>query len=188
MYENLFQKVKSGDKKSFELLFKAFYAPLCLYSGKFIPDKDECEEIVQSFFTKLWDKREQIEINTSVKNYLFGSVRNMCFNHLKHMKIRNNYNNHVIRDDQRGSDYHDVFLEVDLVERIEAAIASLPDRRREIFLLNREHGLKYREIADHLSLSVKTVETQMGQALKTLRDKLKEYQTILVGFFVFVRS
>jgi RNA polymerase sigma-70 factor, ECF subfamily len=74
-------------------------------------------------------------------------------------------------------------MEVDLIDRIDQSIAALPARRREIFVLSREHGLKYREIADQLGISIKTVETQMGQALKELRENLKEYQRLLISFF-----
>jgi RNA polymerase sigma-70 factor (ECF subfamily) len=79
-------------------------------------------------------------------------------------------------------------MEVDLVEKIERSIAALPDRRREIFTLSREQGLKYREIAEKLGISIKTVETQMGQALKDLRENLKEYQQLLVSFFWTMNS
>jgi RNA polymerase sigma-70 factor, ECF subfamily len=176
MHDILFQNIKKGDKKSFEQLFKLYYAPLCLFSHKFIADNDECEEIVQGFFMKLWDKREKIEINTSVKNYLFSSVRNSCFNYLKHKKIHNLYQKQVLQGyEDPQNDYSYFFLEADLYEKIDNAISELPDRRREIFVLSREKGLKYKEIAEQMGLSIKTVEAQMGSALKTLREKLKPY-------------
>lgn len=184
---DLFQKIKNGDQASFEQLFKAYYAPLCLFSNRYLDDREACEEIVQGFFLIFWEKRKEIEINSSVRNYLFGSVRNRCLNHLKHKKIEQHYQQMVKNQEFREDDYSACFPEVGLAERIEAAIAELPDRRREIFLLNREKGLKYREIADMLGLSVKTVETQMGHALKTLRDKLGAYRSLIVSMFIFFR-
>jgi RNA polymerase sigma-70 factor (ECF subfamily) len=178
----LFLQIKQGNKKSFEELFMAYYAPLCAFARKYIKDADECEEIVQGFFTRLWDKRDDLEINLSVKNYLFSSVRNRCINYLKHSKIKVEYQNDFLKSTDTQSDFSDAMLEIDLVEKIEKSIAELPQRRREIFVLSREKGLKYREIADELGISIKTVEAQMGQALKDLRDSLKEYRQLLISF------
>jgi RNA polymerase sigma-70 factor, ECF subfamily len=180
---NLFLLIKQSDKKSYEILFRAYYAPLCQFSRKFVKDKDDCEEIVQGFFMKLWDKREELDINASVKNYLYSSIRNRCLNYIKHEKIKLEYQSEITKNPDSQFDTTNFIMEVDLIERIDQSIAALPDRRREIFVLSREHGLKYREIADQLGISIKTVETQMGQALKELREKLKDYQRLLISFF-----
>jgi RNA polymerase sigma-70 factor, ECF subfamily len=179
---NLFLKIKHSDKKSFETLFKTYYAPLCQFSRKYVKDKDDCEEIVQGFFLKMWDKREELDINQSVKNYLFSSIRNRCLNYIKHEKIKMEYQSDMMKNPDGQIDTTNFIMEVDLIDRIDQSIAALPARRREIFVLSREHGLKYREIADQLGISIKTVETQMGQALKELRDKLKDYQRLLISF------
>jgi len=179
---NLFLQIKQSDKKSFETLFRAYYAPLCQFSRKYVYDKDDCEEIVQGFFLKLWDKREELDINLSVKNYLFSSIRNRCLNHIKHEKIKLEYQSEILKNPNGQIDTTNFIMEVDLIDRIDQSIAALPARRREIFVLSREHGLKYREIADQLGISIKTVETQMGQALKELRENLKEYQRLLISF------
>jgi len=178
----LFQEIKKGDKAVFKKLFKAYYAPLCLYSNQFLKDHDDCEEVVQNLFLKIWEKRESIEITSSVRSYLFGSVRNSCLNWLKHRKIQLDYQKTTILNESGNETYGSYFLEVGLLEKIEEAISGLPERRREIFLLNREKGMKYREIADLLGLSVKTVETQMGQALKTLRETLSMYRNHVIAF------
>lgn len=180
----LFQQIKSDNKSSFEKLFRAYYAPLCLFTQKFIHDKEECEEIVQSFFLSLWSDRKKINITTSVKSYLFSSVRNRCFNQIKHEKIKQEYQSQIAKNSNIYNQISDCFLEVDLMKKIEASINELPPKRREIFLLSREEGLKYREIADKLGISIKTVETQMGKALKELRNKLKNYQQLLITFFI----
>ncbi len=178
----LFQEIKKGNRVVFEKLFKANYAPLCLYSKQFLKDQDECEEVVQNLFLKIWEKRESIEITTSLRSYLFGSARNSCLNWLKHRKIQQEYQKAVERDEATDDSYGSYFLEVGLLDKIEEAISRLPERRKEIFLLNREKGMKYREIADLLGLSVKTVETQMGQALKSLRESLAVYRSNIIGF------
>jgi RNA polymerase sigma-70 factor, ECF subfamily len=178
----LFEQIKKGDKKSFETLFKTFYAPLCLFARNYIHDKDDCEEIVQGFFTKLWDKREHLDINSSVKNYLFSSVRNRCFNFLKHEKIKLEYQTETLYETDHNIDSSNFMMEVDLLEKVGKSIANLPARRREIFVLSREHGLKYREIAEKMGISIKTVETQMGHALKDLRNELKDYRNLFITF------
>lgn len=180
---NLFTLIKQSDKKSFETLFKAYYAPLCQFSRKYVKDKDDCEEIVQGFFLKLWDKRVELDINQSVKNYLFSSIRNRCLNHIKHEKIKLEYQSEILKNPDGHIDTTNFIMEVDLIDKIDQSIAALPARRREIFVLSREHGLKYREIADQLGISIKTVETQMGQALKELRENLKDYKRLLISFF-----
>lgn len=182
---DLFQKIQQGDKKSFEILFKTYYASLCHFSRSYIKDQDDCEEVVQGFFLKIWEKREELDINSSVKNYLFSSIRNRCLNHIKHLKIKQEYQSEVLTNPENAIDTSNFFMEIDLIDKIDKCIAALPDRRREIFVLSREQGLKYREIADQLGISIKTVETQMGQALKDLREKLKEYQNLLVSFLLF---
>lgn len=182
--KNLFLQINKGNKQSFEQLFKTYYAPLLLFSRSYVPDEDDCEEIVQGFFLKLWEDRRKINISTSVKSYLFSSVRNRCLNHIKHQKIKQAYQNHVMSapaDENQASNY---FVEPDLMEKINRSIDSLPPRRKEIFILSREHGLKYREIADELGISIKTVETQMGQALKDLREQLKDYKQLLISFIL----
>mgnify|MGYP001767654812 CR=1 FL=1 len=185
---NLFLLIKQSDKKSFETLFRAYYAPLCQFSHKYVYDKDDCEEIVQGFFLKLWDKREELDINLSVKNYLFSSIRNRCLNHIKHEKIKLEYQSEILKNPEGQIDTTNFIMEVDLIDRIDQSIAALPARRREIFILSREHGLKYREIADRLGISIKTVETQMGQALKELRENLKEYQRLLISFLLIQKN
>ncbi|MFA9389347.1 MAG: RNA polymerase sigma-70 factor [Prolixibacteraceae bacterium] len=180
--KNLFIQINRGSKQSFELLFRTYYAPLILFARNYIADADECEEIVQGFFLKLWEDRSKITITTSVKSYLFSSVRNRCLNHIKHLKIKQGYQNQVLKSpaDELHASNH--FIEPDLMLKINQCIDDLPPRRKEIFILSREHGLKYREIADQLNISIKTVETQMGQALKDLRKKLKAYKHLLITF------
>ncbi|MGF7138359.1 RNA polymerase sigma-70 factor [Roseimarinus sediminis] len=180
----LFHDIKKGKRKSFELLFKSYYAPLCVFARRYIDDPDECEELVQSFFLKLWENRKTINITGSLPSYLFSSVRNRCLNFLQHQKVKRNYRDELLHV-QNEDEFND-FPEIDLMQKIEKAIESLPPKRREIFILSRQHGLKYREIANQLNLSVKTVEVQMGHALKHLRSELKDYHTLLISFSIFL--
>ncbi len=182
-----FDKMKQGQKEAFEKLFRAYYGPLCIFSSRILEDEIAAEEIVQDFFVKLWEKRRTIQIETSAKNYFFRSVKNLCLNHIKHEQIKLQHARKVISDAE-SNNYGDQFLEIDLKKDIQESIASLPEKRREIFRLSREEGLKYREIAEKLNISIKTVEAQMGLAIKSLRDKLKKYNSFLFFLACFGRE
>lgn len=181
----LFNKIKKGDEKAFETLFHQYYSYLCLYASKIIENDIAAEEIVQGFFVGFWEKREKLNIETSVKNYLFRSVKNLCLNFIQHNKTKLRHAQSILSDAKNNQIAEDNFIEIDLAEKIEESIQSLPEKRREIFKLSRHDGLKYREIAEKLNISIKTVETQMSLAIKTLREKLKNYTTLFMLFLCF---
>lgn len=170
----LFKRIKKSDQRAFEALFRTYYPFLCLYATRLIKDAAAAEEIVQELFIRLWEKRTDVDIETSVKNYLFRAVKNYCLNHIKHIKVKDEYFRKIQlhHNIEQSVDFE---WDTDLMQKIEEGIASLPEKRREIFKLSRLEGLKYREIADRLNVSIKTVETQMGIAIKTLRIKLRDY-------------
>lgn len=162
------------DAHAFESVFKSYYASLASFACQYVSDKEEAEEIVQEMFTNLWAKGDQIRIQTTVKSYLFGATRNACLNHLKRKKVAKKYEDRqlwVAKEEQEID-----FLELDqLHELIEAAMNKIPEKCREIFELSRSDGKKYQEIADELQISIKTVENQMGKALRILREELQDY-------------
>jgi RNA polymerase sigma-70 factor (ECF subfamily) len=142
---------------------------------------DSAREIVQEAFISIWDKRESIDISRSVKTYLSTTVRNKCLNYLRDNK---KFNREILEIEnllgERTYDPPDRLVMQELQKRIDEAIGELPGRCREIFVLNRNHHMKYQEIADHLAISVKTVETQMSKALQHMRDRLSEFLGVLV--------
>jgi len=170
----LFERIKKGDEKAFEAFFRAHYPFLCSYATHILKDAVAAEEIVQELFIKLWVRKESLMIDTSVKNYLFRSVRNLCINHLSHIKVKEEYIKRI-QQEQHDFTEQDYESQEELMAKIQSGIAGMPEKRREIFQMSRQDGLKYREIAEKLNISVKTVETQMGLALKYLRKKLIEY-------------
>lgn len=161
----------------FESLFRTHYAPLATFALRYVSDRELAEEIVQEMFTNLWSGARDIQIKTSVKSYLFGSVRNACLNYLKHQKVKEAYaQSQWNRMEFDATDY----IELDELEtQIAGALEKLPGRCREIFELSRLEGMRYKEIANHLKLSLKTVENQMGKALAILRDELGDYLPLL---------
>ncbi len=172
------------DKALFEELFKLHYSNLCAYANNFLKEIDAAEEVVQEVLYKLWVNREKLEINTSLQSYLFRAVRNSCLNVIKHVNIREDYKIHNERSIELDQGTHeDEVIVSELELKIRETIDQLPLERRKIFIMSRYDGLKYREIADKLNISVKTVENQMGSALKFLRDQLKDYLPWLIIFF-----
>ena len=179
----LFKKIKQDDKKAFEALFHRYYGILCHYAAQLTKNETEAEEIVQELFVRFWEKREKIQIDTSLKNYLFRAVKNQSLNYIHHSQIKNQYAKKVFLDAEAKNTDEFNYAETGLLQKIEESINSLPEKRQKIFRLSRQQGLKYREIAEKLNISVKTVETQMGLAIKTLRKKLKHYSGILLFLF-----
>jgi len=174
----LFERIKKSDEKAFEILFHKYYGHLCVYASRIINDDSASEEIVQDLFVKFWEKREQLNIETSLKNYLFRSVKNLCINYFQHNKTKLRHARHILSEVENNFSDDDNYPEIDLSIKIEESINSLPEKRKEIFRLSRQDGLKYHEIATKLNISIKTVETQMSLAIKTLREKLKNYNSL----------
>jgi RNA polymerase sigma-70 factor (family 1) len=159
-----------------EDIFKSHYLQLCNYAHIFLKDTAEAEDVVQGVFYQLWKKKDSTEITTSLKSYLFTAVRNNCLKKINHWKIRNQYKENIIHLDNKGSNNTmDKVISRELEGQIKNAIEDLPEQCRLIFTLSRHSGFKYIEIAKHLEISVKTVENQMGKALRVLREKLKNY-------------
>jgi RNA polymerase sigma-70 factor (ECF subfamily) len=186
--KDLLNRLKQSDEKAFETIFNTFYASLCLFASQFLGDDEKAEEIVQDLFVNLWSKRNSLQIDRSLKSYLFHATKNQCLNWIQHTKIREKHAESVKQDFQRQINESDYFLEVGLSQKIAESIESLPEKRRQIFKLSREQGLKYQEIADQLGLSVKTVETHMGLALKQLREQLRDYKDYFIGLVIFKNS
>jgi RNA polymerase sigma-70 factor, ECF subfamily len=177
----LFTQVQSGNSDCFEYLFFKYYSELCRYVCYLLKSKSEAEEIVQETFIKLWERRSEIHIETSVKSYLYKSVHNQCLNYIERCRVRNNYSNRYIIENSDllsplSPDYPIAnLLSQELEEILQKAIAELPDQCREIFLKIRHEEHSYSETAEILGISVNTVKTQLQRAMSKLREALKEY-------------
>jgi RNA polymerase sigma-70 factor (ECF subfamily) len=172
----IFNEIKKGNLKTFERLFKKYYSSLCNYAAKYLKDLNKAEEVVQELFYRLWEKRNKLDINVSLKSYLYRAVYNGCLQYLNHRAIEIRYENYYKKQPREyDKDASEAINMQELNQVIDKTLNSLPERCRNIFLLNRQDGLKYREIAEKMDLSVKTVEANMGKALKLLRKNLKNY-------------
>nr|WP_321405441.1 RNA polymerase sigma-70 factor [uncultured Carboxylicivirga sp.] len=178
--QSLLLKIKEGDEKAFEWVFKSYYPHLVLFAQKYLHDRDLSESFVQDVFVNMWLKRDELNIR-SLKGFLVVAVRNKCNNELKHQKVVRTY-------EKAGEDiqleelphYQDELY----LNKINEVIEQLPAQRKRIFRMSRMDGLKYREIADKLNISPKTVEVQMGKALKFLREKLQPLKQQLLSIFL----
>ncbi|MEO9872667.1 RNA polymerase sigma-70 factor [Ekhidna sp.] len=177
--EVIVSRLINKDKRAFEYVFNEYYTTMVLYAARFMDTREEAEEVAQDVFVKFWEKCDSLSPDSSVKSYLYRSVHNSCLNTLKHEKVKDGYRQHVIY--VMESSYQNEFKDEDpdfLRKRISEEIDKLPPRCSEIFKLSRYEGLKYQEIADHLGISVKTVEVQMGKALKVLRETLQDLKNL----------
>ena len=175
--------LKTGEKDALEDLFRLYYNSLCGYAFTFMKEQAASEEIVQDLFCKLWEKRAMLEV-TSLKSYLFRAVRNACMNQLKHIEVRELHKIETNVDDI-DSVTPEILIESGEVEaRIQKAITELPVERQKIFRMSRFEEMKYKEIAEELNLSVKTVENQMGKALKSLRIELADIYPALIATLI----
>ncbi|MFW5755240.1 MAG: RNA polymerase sigma-70 factor [Tangfeifania sp.] len=182
----IFQQIKKGDEAAFSRLFDGYYSALCMFANKYLRDMDLSRSLVQQVFIDLWTKRESITVSTSVKSYLYTTVKNRCIDVLRKEKTTTAISESV--ENLNQIPFRDLIEEAELNDRINASINQLPEKCREIFLLCRFEGLKYSEIAENLGISVKTVEMQMGIALKKLRDSLSDYQMINLLVFIYSKK
>lgn len=172
----LFNRIRKGDIKAFEQVFRTYYTPLRMYAASLTGEMEAAEEIIQELFYVFWKEREQIHILHSLKSYLYGAVRNRSFQYLEHLDVRHRYQE-VMKAKETEDDLTPLEeLEYnELLRLIDQAISQLPERRQRIFKMHRFEGMKYAEIAEILSLSVKTVEAEMTKALQTLRKEIEIY-------------
>lgn len=174
-------KIKEGDVKAFEGIFRRYYSPLCLYAAGITGNMDVAEEIVQELFYVFWKEKEKLQVFRSIKSYLYGAVRNQALQYCEHLEVRNRYRETVLTANQHSkpSDPQDHLEYKELENLINRTLRKLPQRRLRIFRMHRFEGKKYAEIASALSLSVKTVEAEMTKALQTLRKEIENYtQTV----------
>lgn len=170
-------KIRKGDVKVFEALFHQFYPGMCSYAESLVKKSDVAEEIVQDVFYNIWKNRAEMELTVGWKSYLYRAVFNNSMMYLRKAKRESSLNEEWA--DSRFESNENPLEEMDARELDAAlvyALQGLPVRTREIFNLSRFEGLKYKEIAQRLSISVKTVEANMGKALRALRISLEEFR------------
>lgn len=182
---NLIRRIQSGDKQAFEEFYRLYFEKLCRFINQYIRNPAVCEELIQDLFVKIWLHKDQLDSKGKVRSYLYKSARNRALDYLKHQEVKQKYLNQrkIEKERERAFELSDPEKNSfhlygrcsdsdKWIHLIQEAIDQLPERRRMIFTLSRDEGLTYNEIAEVLDISVKTVETQIGRSLKTLRKLL----------------
>jgi RNA polymerase sigma-70 factor, ECF subfamily len=180
MKDPLAERIKLGDKRAFELFFRMLNVRLCVFANRYLNDPEMAQDIVQDAFIHLWESRDDINPEENLKSYLFKIVQNQAINKLKRRKTESKYIEilKLVYIENNVPSTHELYISGELEDHLAESINQLPAGCREIFRMSRHDGLKYREIADILHISSKTVEAQMSKALKLLRLKLSNFLTI----------
>lgn len=179
--DSLFWKIAlKDDEIAFRTLFFQFFSPLCVFAHRYIDGWENCEDIVQETFFKIWKNRKNIEINTSSRNFLITSVKNSCIDFLRKQETEQSWQQKEIENNASSYTSGDIYSTIELEQMLAAALAKLPDNIRIVFEKNRFEGMTYAEIATEHHISVKTVEAYMTKALKHLRVELKDYLPLII--------
>jgi RNA polymerase sigma-70 factor (ECF subfamily) len=172
-------RLKAGDEQAFELLYYKYFRKLCAFTNKYLNDYEATQEVVQEVFFAVWKNRNSLNTDKSIIPYLFQLAKNKSLNVLRHSQVEDKYQD-VIKAAYLQGDYidsHDSLLAKEIEIKTQEVLDRLPEQCRKIFILSRQQGKKHKEIAEELNISKKTVETQIGRALKVFRKELKEYLT-----------
>ena len=171
----IIRRIRQGDKQEFEKLFRSSYVSLVRYAKRILKDHDTAEEIVQDLFFRLWQDRGNLTIESSLNGYLFRSVHNKSLHFIEHQKVIDRHAGEIAASaDETAEPVTDAIYYSELQSKVARVLERLPERCSVIFRMSRFEGLKYNEIAEKLSVSLKTVEANMGKALKEFRKALAE--------------
>jgi RNA polymerase sigma-70 factor (ECF subfamily) len=168
----LLDRLRQGNDAAYEAIFRQWYGPLVATTAALLRDSAAAEEVVQDVLLELWRRRESLTLEQSLRAYLFQATRNRALNYLRRQRVEARGEPTIAASMPTPDQADAEARQAELREAIHSAIAGLPDRCREVFELSRIQGLKYTEIATELGISVKTVEAQMGKALRVMREKL----------------
>ena len=174
--EKVFSAIKSGDQRVFERVFRMFYVPLCDYAAMILGEQAEAEDVVQDLFMHIWRSRVEIEVQDSVKSYLFTSVRFRALNVLKHKMVERKHGALLTEE------------EMQQIEQIKKVLQELPTQCRVVFTMSCLEGKKYKDIANELGISVNTVKSHVMKAYKDIRARVGENTSPILFFFIACKS
>ena len=175
----LLSAVQRGDQKAFDTLFRRYYPMLCAYGHRFV-ELEDAEEIVEDSLLWIWENRETLVIESSLNSYLFKMVYRRALNKLAHIDATQRADTRFYEEMQEMLQDTDYYQIEELPKRIEDAVAALPESYREAFVMHRFRDMSYKEIAETLGVSPKTIDYRIQQALKQLRVDLKDYLPLLL--------
>jgi RNA polymerase sigma-70 factor, ECF subfamily len=168
--------LKEGSVDAFNLCYDLYFKTLCSFANFFVKNPEVAEEITQTVLLEVWINREKLPVHYSIKSYLMTAVRHDCLDYLKHKKIEERFAGDYLKiANERYDDIFNNLVDMDLQKSLDIAINKLPQHCREIFLMSRFKFMPYKEIAAELNISIKTVENQIGKALKIVRKELDPF-------------
>lgn len=174
---NWVRGINRGDEKAFEAMYKYYYPRLGQFLMRYVHSKKIAEDLIQNLFYNIWKNRTRLEPRGTLRAYLYTGIRNQAFKYLNKEKNRNHTDISKYPHLQEEPPFQEGNLEFkEFRKAVQEAVKQLPERRRHIFLLHREDKLTYREIAEVLDISIKTVETQMSRSIKFLSEKLAHFK------------
>jgi RNA polymerase sigma-70 factor (family 1) len=182
--------IRARDKKRFELFYKKYYRPLFAVANRYVGHTETAEEIVHDVFINIWNKADQLNIQSSMKSYLFKSIVNTSLNHIKKEKTQfakqSEYNIVQEKEQEIGEDQqHEV--EESLLKGLDEALALLPEKCKQVMYLSRFGKLKQQEIADQMEISIKTVKNHLTYGFKKLREHLEKHQQLTIWVLLLLK-
>lgn len=178
--ELVIRLLREGNENAFESVYKEYYRGLCAFASQYVSELEECEEIVQDVMMWLWENRLSLLPEMSLKSLLFTIVKNKCLNSISHLQIKQRVHEALYVKFEDQLEDPDLYLEGELMSKLDKAIQDLPEDYRKAFTMNRFENLTYNEIAERMGVSPKTIAYRISQALKLLREDLKEYLPLLI--------
>lgn len=172
----------NDDERSFRQLFELYYPALCVYAKRFIEEKETRKDIVQDVFLSIWENRKYISVQVSAKNYLLTCVKNHCLNYLRQHTTESVEDLLQKNRPIYAENNDDFYMLTELRELLAKSISKLPEEYRHVFELNRFEGKNYREIAESMDISTRTVERYKNKAIEILKKDLKDYLPLLALF------
>jgi len=190
--KTLLDLLRQGDEGVYRSIFAQLQPALVVYATEYIIDKDLSKGFVQEAFLKLWEVRQKLKVGTNLTAYLYKSVRNICLNYLRHLKVTDKYaknriaEEHELNYEALKDKSAERLLEAEILERLDAAILKMTPQCQQVFTMSRFEGKSHKEIAEELGIAEKTVENQIGKALKVARAELKEFLPITMMLYTIL--
>lgn len=192
--ENLIKGLRLGEEAAYKALYKQHYKVLCAFAYSYVNDSFVAETLVSDIVFNIWEKRESLSVNQSLRAYLMKAVKNSSINYLAHLERQNNLKQTVSRlMERRQASFHEQdyypmcsLLEKELEDKIALSVNSLPELTREIYQMSRHEGMKYEEIARVRNLTVDIVKYHIRLSLNQLRHDLKDYLPFWLTMFLFI--
>jgi RNA polymerase sigma-70 factor (ECF subfamily) len=170
--------MRDGDPQAFEQIFRAYYGKLCSFALRYVRTRENAEDVVHDVLFAIWRERATYEIRGTLRSYLYTAVRNRALDHLKREGVELRWREEAELTMEAfpapgGTAADEELVAAELSAIVQEAIDALPPRYRQAYVLRRQHGLSYAEIASIMNITVKTVEVQIGQALKRIRERVR---------------